>query len=219
MSTSTITLSSGTSYTLVTPANGLDLTTAGASVALTQSDNVGAVTNPFTQQTQTQTWAGGDLWKAQLTLPPMNRAQAAPWLAFLGALRGGANVFQLGYGPAVEPLGNPQGSPVVAAAAGAMATSLTTSGWTPNAENVLLYGDFFQVGYRLHIVLDDAVSADGNGNATFNIWPSIREPITANAAITTSNPVGLFRLATNDRTWHFSPNQLTTLSINAVEAR
>src|ERR1700739_1406165 len=99
MSASSITVGTNT-YTLVTPANGLDLTTYGASVSLPQFDNVGLVTNPFTMQTQTQTWSGGDMWKAQITLPPMTRAQAAPWLAFFGALRGVANVFQLGYGAA-----------------------------------------------------------------------------------------------------------------------
>jgi hypothetical protein len=222
MSQSSITVGSQT-YTLVTPANGLKLTTAAASISLSMSDNVASVVNPFTQQTQTQTWAGGDLWLATVTLPPMSRKAAAPWLAFLAALRGSMNVFQLGYGAGygtgTSPLGTPLGTPVVSTAANAMATSISTSGWTASKTGLLLSGDLIQIGYRLHMVVDDTVDSDISGDATINIWPSVRESISANASIVTSNPVGLFRLADNKRTVNYSPAQATTLSFQAIEVR
>ena len=218
MSQSSITVGAQT-YNLITPANSLKLTTAAASISFSMSDNVATVVNPFTQQTQTQTWAGGDLWMATVTLPPMNRATAAPWLAFLAALRGSQNVFQLGYGVGTSPLGTPLGTPVVSTAAAAMATSISTSGWTASSTGLLLSGDLIQIGYRLHMVVDDTVNSDPSGAATINIWPSVREAISVNASIITSNPVGLFRLADNKRTVNYSPAQLTTLSFHAIEVR
>ena len=51
--------------------------------------------NPFTGAQLTQDWQAGWL-ELSLPLRPMTAAEAAPWLVFLAALRGPANVFQFG---------------------------------------------------------------------------------------------------------------------------
>lgn len=51
--------------------------------------------NPFTGAQWTQDWQAGWM-ELSLPLRPMSAAEAAPWLAFLAALNGVANVFQFG---------------------------------------------------------------------------------------------------------------------------
>jgi hypothetical protein len=97
-------------------------------------------------------------------------------------------------------------------------TTLYTRGWTPNQYRLLLPNDCMQIGYRLHRVLD-VVDSDEYGNAQINIWPSIRDVLTDGEAITLNNPQGLFRLATNKRTWSSDYTQLTNLSFQILEFR
>jgi hypothetical protein len=83
---------------------------------------------------------------------------------------------------------------------------------------LLLPGDYLQVGYRLHRVLD-IVNSDSSGNAVISVWPSLREVPAASAPIILNNPMGLFRLATNKRTWSTDATRLTRLSIPLMEYR
>jgi hypothetical protein len=100
----------------------------------------------------------------------------------------------------------------------AASTTLYTSGWTPNIFGLLLPDDLIQIGYRLHSVLD-IVSSDSNGQASFEIWPSLREDVAATTPIITGNPQGLFRLANNKRNWSKDYTQLTHLSFPISEYR
>jgi hypothetical protein len=99
-----------------------------------------------------------------------------------------------------------------------MTTSLVTEGWADSQTSVLLPGDKIQVGYRLYKVCE-AVNSDSSGNATIIVWPSLRETPADETLIVLTNPVGLFRLTQNRRAIHWSPTQLTTVSIACVEAR
>jgi hypothetical protein len=76
---------------------------------------------------------------------------------------------------------------------------------------VLLPGDYLQIDYRLHRVLDDA--------NPYPIWPSLREVPTSGGAVITSNAQGLFRLKTNKRTWSTDVGKLTNLSFQIQEYR
>jgi hypothetical protein len=49
---------------------------------------------------------------------------------------------------------------------------------------------------RLYKVLTDA-NSDSSGNATFDIFPTLREGVSDSQPITTSNCMGTFRLAAN----------------------
>lgn len=84
--------------------------------------------------------------------------------------------------------GNMGGTPVVASVPADGATSISTSGWTASAANVLRKGDVIQIAgvfainplnyqstgqLQDFVVLND-VSADGSGNATISISPAIQ---------------------------------------------
>ena len=210
----TITVGSN-SYGLV----AMPSTPAPAAIEFEMSDTVASVVNPFTQQQQTQYWGGGEMWRAKVTLPPMHGADAAPWKAFLAELGGMQQVLQLGDPDATAPLGSGAGMPVVAGTNNAMATTLTTSGWTASQNGVLLPGDYFQIGYRLYMVVGAAVNSDASGDATISLWPSLRESPAAGAALILKSAAGLFRLAANQRGWQASPRRATTISINVEEVR
>ena len=186
------------------------------------SDATATVSSPYTGQTQTQSWPGGDMWSGTVTLPPMAQADADQWIAFLMALRGMQNAFQLGDYLKRTPRGNPLGSPQVDNSQNggnpAMSQQLGTNNWTPSSTGVLLAGDYIQIGYRLHRVLTDA-SSDSSGNALLNIWPSLREQPSNMTAVVTSNTVGLWRLASNQRTWSVDYTKLTRLSFPILEYR
>lgn len=188
------------------------------SIELGISDAVGRVTSEFTGQVQAQQWPGADLLTGTFTLPSLTRKQAGPWIAFLMQLRGISNAFMLGDPLNAQPLGTPSGSPVALAGNAAMSQQLTTSGWTASTVGLLLPGDWIQIGYRLHRNLD-VVTSDGSGNATLNIWPSVRETLTSNVGIVTSNTQGLFRLASNMRKISFDVTTLTRMSFPFQEYR
>ncbi len=215
---STITLGSNT-YTLVTlPANPgfVDLT-------LTMDDTVAVVQSPFVpSQVQTQAWPGADGWKLQGTLPKMPNSVSGPWIGFLAALRGRANVFQAGDPTRTTPLGKAQGAPVVnGTISGGNAVSayaLNTRGWHASVYRQLLPGDYLQIVNRLYIAVAE-VDSDGSGNAVIQIWPSLRETPADGAAIKLINPVGVFRLAGNSRPYHRTVDGLVQVSLQATEAR
>lgn len=217
MSSSTITVN-GQSVTLVaTPTSP-----APKSVQLQMSDSVSSQTSVFTGQMQTYQWPGADKWTGTITLPPLVQADADNWISFLMELRGIANAFQIGDPLKQTPRGTPQGSPVtnnsVSWGNAAGSQQLGTTGWAASAENLLLTGDYIQVGYRLHRVLD-TVNADANGNATINIWPTLREQPTTGEIIVTSGCQGLFRLAKNQRGWSADETLLTSISFPIQEYR
>jgi len=213
-------------FTAVTVFNGwnvmpMPLYPGFRDVEFTVNDTVAQVANPFTQQSQFQSWPGGDFWAGTLTLPKMNRASAAQWIAFLMAARGSANCFLVGDPSMKNPQGSPTGS-MVANTTGsnnaAMTTSLFVSGLVALSTRNLLPGDQIQVGNRLHTCLN-TVNADASGNANIGIWPSLREIPTNGEAIITNHPKGLFRLATNARTWSVDETRLFGLSFKIVEAK
>lgn len=213
MSTSTITVG-GQSVTLVSWPTSAGL----KGYAFTIEDKVGYVPSVFTGQPgQTQSWPGADLWSSTLTIAPLNSVQADDWTSFLMELRGMANAFQLGDVRKATPRGTVAGSPVASGASSAMVTSLATRGWTPGA--VFKRGNHLQIGYRLYQNLNDA-TADGSGNATLSIWPSLREAVSDGTAIVTSNTKGLWRLAKNQRSYSYDVTRLTRgISIPIMEYR
>lgn len=175
----------------------------------TAQDVVAAVTNPFTGKQQTQSWQAGWL-EAVVTLPPMQRVDAANWISFLLQLQGQNGVFYLGDGLATMPQGTASGTGVTAGSFQGP-YSLTTNGWDPNQSSLLMPGDWLQVGWRMYQCMDVAAS-DGAGNSSFAIWPQIREIPASGTAVMTTNPVGLFRLANNTRKW--SESYLRTYGVS-----
>jgi hypothetical protein len=207
---------SGNTYTLI----ALPATPAPSAISMAMTDTVAVVESPFVPaQAQTMIWPAADRWSMDISLPKMRRSTAVAWIAFLAALQGLTNVFQIGDPLGKRPTGIAQGVPVVAAGSGlnAMgAVALTTRGWTANKYGQLLPGDYIQIGFRFHQITAQ-VNADASGNATLAIWPSLRETPADGTAISLVNPVGVFRLSSNKRQWHASPASLTELGFSCNE--
>jgi hypothetical protein len=130
------------------------------------------------------------------------------------------NAFQIGDPLGAVPQGHVQGNPLVDGTVAVVAGGpiLYTKGWTPSQINLLLPGDYIQVGYRYYNVLD-AVISDAAGKSAINIWPSLREVPVDGQAVVTTNPVGLFRLAKNSIVWSEDFTKLCHLSFSFVEYR
>ena len=155
--------------------------------------------DPFTGQTQTQEFF--DQISVDVSLPPMEIADAARWIGFLIKLRGRVGSFLWG-DDSWTLQGAAGGTPLVN---GASQTGLTliTDGW-PNSTLVLKEADVIQIGAgataELKRVTADATT-NGSGQVTIDIWPQIRTSPGDNTAIVTSSPKGLFRLSDNRRGW------------------
>jgi hypothetical protein len=188
-------------------------------IDFTVEDAVASNESPYTRQAQFLAYPGADLWSANVATPSMKIADARQWIAFLMALRGKANVFQLGDPTGAVPQGHPQGTPVIDGLNNAMAVQITTRGWTPNVGMHLLPGDYIQLGYRLHCVVGAPVSSDATGKATIEIWPSLREAQTDGTPLVLNNTKGLFRLAENKREWTVRETKTLGLSFKVIEAR
>jgi hypothetical protein len=181
---------------------------------------VSTVTSVFTGQVQAQIWPGADMWSGTATLPPLTQKQADAWISALMQMQGMANAFQLGDPLKKSPRGSALGTPVadgsIAMAAGGK--TLFTENWNTLQTGLLLPGDYLQIGFRLHRVLDEVIS-DNNGKAPINIWPSLREVPVNGEPLVLNSPVGIFRLANNKGTWSSGVDLLTHLSFAFTEYR
>ena len=189
---------------------------AAKSIDWKATEVVAASTSPFSGQQQIQDW--GTAWlEATVTMPPLTHKQAQAWIAFLLQLGGLRNCFQLGDPLATSPqgAGAGTGSPVTNGAS--FGYFLATRGWTPSAQNVLLPGDWLQIGYRLYRNLD-VVSADAGGSAMIAIWPQLREIPADGTPLILQNTSGLFRLSSNSRSWSMTEAKIYGLNFAVREA-
>ena len=190
--------------------------------AWTPRSSVGVSESPwsFAQQTQVH---GGRRWEVSVELPPMLRADAAEWQAFLLKLNGRQGTFLLGDPAATALRGAGGGTPVVAGANAVGATSLNVRGLA-DVVSVWLAGDFISVGSgintRLHMVLGTVNGNVGSpsGEAAVDIWPSLRAALSDGAAIAVASCKGTFRLADNAMPWTIDEMRVYGFSFNAVEA-
>jgi hypothetical protein len=189
---------------------------APATIDFTATDIVALSVSPFTGQQQVQDWQQGWL-EASVSMPPLAPLHARAWVAFLKGLRGQANVFQLGDPLGVAPQGSGAGTPVVNGS-GQSGFTLNVRGLTPGASGVLLLDDWLQIGYRLYSVVLSQVDADGSGNATINIYPSLRESPADGTAITLNNTKGLWRLKSNARKWSETTARVYGIQFDCREA-
>jgi len=148
------------------------------------ADNVGIVRSPFSWQRQLQGWNQAKL-AASLSYPFLTNAQMTYWRVFLASLQGVANAFQFG-DPMNQGPQNPGATAGSVTGSGQIGTTLITSssGLTP--------GDWFQIGYRLYMVL----SVSGG---TLGIWPPIRESPAGGSNLIIHDTQGLFCLTKNER--------------------
>lgn len=188
-------------------------------VRLVANDVVGVSQSPFTAVQQVYRYTG-QFWEADITLPPMKRADAEYWISFLLKLNGPFGTFLMGDPNGATPRGIATGTPLVNGA-GQTGNELITDGWTTSQTGILKAGDYIQLGTgatsRLYKVLDD-VNSDGSGNATLTVWPDLRSAPADNAAITVSNTKTTFRLNSAQTSWDINEATIYGLTFGAREA-
>jgi hypothetical protein len=188
---------------------------APATMEFTAIDTVAVSISPFTGQQQVYDWQASYL-EASVSMPALTGPQAQNWIAFLMALHGQANVFQLGDPLAVSPQGSGLGTPLVDGA-GQTGYSIALKGWTPSAAGVLLPGDWIQIGYRIYRTMV-AADADGTGNLVLSIWPQLRESPPDSTVVILNNTQGLWRLKENARKWSLTASRTYGMSFDIIEA-
>ncbi|MEE8502605.1 MAG: hypothetical protein V3S23_07815 [Kiloniellales bacterium] len=159
----------------------------------------------------------GARWQAKYELPPMTRAQAAAWIAFLTDLLGSAGRLY-GFDPdARAARGSALGSPQVAGA-GQSGKSLFVDGWSELETGLLLPGDYFEVNGELKMVTAQADS-DSAGEALIAFTPSLRTSPADNAALTLDNPKATMMLVDDTQAfWDADRASIYGISFSAVEA-
>jgi hypothetical protein len=190
-----------------------------AAIRLTANNVVGISQSPFTAKQQVYKYTG-QFWEAEVSLPPMKRADAEYWISFLLKLNGSYGTFLLGDPNGQTARGIATGTPLVNGAS-QTGQDLITDGWTPSQTGILKAGDYIQLGSsstaQLYKVLDD-VNSDGSGNATLTLWPDLRTAPADDAVITVSNPKGVFRLAASSQAWNIDEATFYGLTFAAREA-
>ncbi|WP_304189323.1 hypothetical protein [Lentibacter algarum] len=174
--------------------------------------------SPFTFAGQAHAYAG-QMWAADVSLPPMHRADAERWVAWLISLKGQLGTFYLG-----DPLGASSrglastflGTPVITNQAGG---TISVTGASASKTGWLLAGDYIQIGTgssaTLHKVLQDA-NTNAGGSASLEVWPHVRG--TRSGSIAASDAVGNFRLSSNETSWSVNNASIYGISFSAMEA-
>ena len=181
--------------------------TGVAQIDLRARNAVAYSQSPFTFAGQSHAYSGQS-WEADVGLPPMQRADAEQWVAWLISLRGQFGTFLLG-----DPLNtSPRGTATSAAITGSTGDSSVSVTMT----GTLLAGDYIQLGSAgtatLHKVLEDQ-----SGSGTLEIWPKLRSDKSAESA-TLTNAQGRFRLMTNETNWSINNASIYGISFSAMEA-
>jgi hypothetical protein len=198
-------------------------TTIGiAQIELTAVNAVALSRSPFTFDSQVHAYSG-QMWQADISLPPVHRELAESWVTFLLSLRGQYGTFLLGDPNNTIPRGTANlgvGTPVVSGTQVA-ADSISISGLPNSRANYLYAGDYVQFGSgstaTLHKVLTN-VTTSATGTATIDIWPKTRRTLNNGEAVTINNPKGLFRLSSNQISWSINEVSTYGITFGATEA-
>ncbi len=189
------------SYPLTMPTNiGM------ASIELRAKNTVAVSMSPFTYKQQTHSY-DGQMWEADVTLPPMNRDDAESWVSFLMSLKGRAGTFML-YDPSAKSVRGTTTSATVTGSTGDDSLTVVMTG-------TLKAGDYIQLGLGSDAVLHK-VLVDQSGDGTLEVWPKLRRDRTGVAAVLT-NASGVFRLATNETSWSVDNSSFFGISFGATE--
>lgn len=198
------------SYPLSIPTTGI------RGIRLSARNVVGVASSPFTGSQQVFRHQGA-WWEAEISLPPMRRADAEEWIGFLLACKGRSGTFLLGDPAGASPRGTWAGTPLVEGAS-QTGEALLVDGFSAGA--TVKRGDYVQLGSgaatRLYKVLTDATETAGA--ITLDLWPRLRESPGDNAVVTTSAAKGTFRLADNLASWDIDEALAYGITFAAVEA-
>lgn len=187
-------------------------------VRIAAISTVGVQVSPFTGE-QTTYVHQGEMWSADVSLPPMSRAAAETWIAFLLALNGQEGTFTMGQAGYTTARGTWAGASPLVKGGSQTGKTLAIDGLAAGA--TALAGDWLQLGSgsstRLHKVTQSG-TANGSGELTLDIWPRLRSSPSDNAAVTITSPQGLWRLKSNTRDWDIDLAMIYGLSFSCMEA-
>lgn len=190
----------------ITPPLAFPTHTGVRNIELRATNAVAVSSSPFTYSSQSLHW-GGEMWSANVDLPPMKRVDAEIWVAWLVALRGRFNPFYLGDTSSSSIRGT---ATTVTVTGTAGSSSLTAT-----SDGTLLAGDMIQIGSgsdgTLHKVLLDL-----SGSGTLEVWPAIRKDRTT-VAVTVAAAKGVFRLDSNDVSWSINEASIYGINFGATE--
>jgi len=190
------------SYPLSLPTN-----VGMASIELRARNTVAVSMSPFTYKQQTHSY-DGQMWEADITLPPMNRDDAESWVSFLMSLKGRYGTFSL-YDPSARSARGDAESISVTGSTGD--DSLTVN----SSDGTLKAGDYIQLGAALDATLHK-VLADYSGSGDLEIWPKLRKDRTTVSAVLV-DASGVFRLASNETAWSVDNASFFGISFGATE--
>jgi hypothetical protein len=177
--------------------------------------------SPFTFSGQAQASAG-QMWQADIQLPPMKYADAEQWIAWLVSLRGQFGTFTMGDPMRCIARGIARGTDTVTVNGGSQTgQDLNITSDQTSETGYLKAGDYIQLGSgssaTLHKVLVDA-NTDSGGNASLTLWPSIRTAPVNGSAVVVQDAVGRWRLATNESEWSVNEAAIYGINFSAMEA-
>lgn len=201
--------------------------------------------SPFSLSQQVYSWSG-QRWELEVQMPRMKRATAESFKTFLAKLKGSAGTFTC-YVPSAKSPRSTYAQPtttdllsteggdqittegadniildygdIVVLGSGQTGSTLTISGYQASQSNVVLEGDYFQLGTgsntRLYKALGD-YNSNANGDVTIDVWPHVVISPSNGDVVTWENPKGLFRLDINSV--NFTSDYLNTffLSFTAI---
>ena len=189
------------SYPLTMPTNiGM------ASIELRTKNTVAISMSPFTYKQQTHSY-DGQMWEADVTLPPMNRDDAESWVSFLMSMKGRAGSFLL-YDPSAKSARGTATSATISGSVGDDSVTVSMTG-------TLKAGDYIQLGAASDATLHK-VLVDQSGGGTLEIWPKLRKDRSSVSAVLV-NASGVFRLASNETSWSVDNASFFGISFGATE--
>jgi hypothetical protein len=163
------------------------------------------------------------MWTASVTIPPVHKNLAEPWVSFITSLRGQTGTFLLGDPNMITPQGTAslgEGSPKVNGTQ-TPSDTINLKGLPLNRTNFLVAGDYVQFGSgatsTLHKVLT-TVTTSATGTVSLDIWPGTRRTLVDDEVVVLSNTKGLFRLASNTSSWQINESSIYGISFDALEA-
>lgn len=149
-------------------------------------------------------------WEAEVTIKPLSHSDAKVFQAFLARLRGMENTFTLG-----DPLMKYSADPDVQKSATGGAIRDTEIGIVNNSAFDIEAGSHFSVGGHLY-VLGEGVTSGSTQVA--DISPPLKTIVTANTVLDFQEPVGTWRMATNNVDWSISTAGFYSYTFSCIEA-
>lgn len=195
------------------------------SLSLTARNVVSVSASPYTFSQQVYKW-DGEQWEGNLVFPPMSRDDAEVLNSFFIRLRGQYGKFRLIW-PEYTSIRGAAGYALIDGAdqtGDEIDVDFKTVGGdaTGSLTDAVKVGQYIQLGSdsgspTLHKVLE-SVDADASSKGTIKIFPRLRTSPSDADTVSFSDPMGTFRLATNEFTWNVSEAMIYSVSVPIVEA-